>query len=337
MSSNNADDLDPIDLPKPDVILRSSDNLQFPTYSLLLSLSSPVFRTMFTLPQPVDSSPPDVPIVNVAEDGVILARLLAFCDPGKAPLLHDLPDIQATLVVATKYEMAGIVQRLETLLETSDAVKEEPVRVFAIAHCNGLDRLARMAAQYTLRFPISNRPYVPELELINATTLFRLQDFFFKCQKATRAIASQYSWITRDSFVWFRCNSNITCERHYEDVTISGGSMVVSARKWWTDFMREVREALGRRPCVATITDIDITNKALKRASMCHFCRERVFVEMKEFTDIYAAEISRVISEVRAYRLTNTTPTPTLMQLADTGEHGILGKTLSRSFLVPWS
>src|ERR1700684_4311687 len=129
MSSDNSQT---VDLPKPDVILRSSDNLQFPTYSLLLSLSSPVFRTMFTLPQPVESSPQEVPIINVSEDGVILARLLAFCDPGKAPLLHDLLDIQATLAVATKYEMTGIAQRLEGLLETSDAVKEEPVRVFAI-------------------------------------------------------------------------------------------------------------------------------------------------------------------------------------------------------------
>lgn len=41
----------PFDDPEADIILRSSDNVDFHVYKFLLSLVSPVFKSMFALPQ----------------------------------------------------------------------------------------------------------------------------------------------------------------------------------------------------------------------------------------------------------------------------------------------
>ncbi|ETW75378.1 hypothetical protein HETIRDRAFT_456000 [Heterobasidion irregulare TC 32-1] len=44
----------PFDEPHADVILRSSDNTDFRVYENILSLASPFFRELFSLPQPPD-------------------------------------------------------------------------------------------------------------------------------------------------------------------------------------------------------------------------------------------------------------------------------------------
>jgi hypothetical protein len=45
------DTVNPFDRPDADVILRSQDNVDFHTFKILLSLSSPLFNTMFSMPQ----------------------------------------------------------------------------------------------------------------------------------------------------------------------------------------------------------------------------------------------------------------------------------------------
>ncbi|KAJ7750603.1 hypothetical protein B0H16DRAFT_1318583 [Mycena metata] len=44
-----------------DAILRSSDDLDFPVHRAVLSLASPFFRDMFSIPQP--ESEPKIPVI----------------------------------------------------------------------------------------------------------------------------------------------------------------------------------------------------------------------------------------------------------------------------------
>ncbi|EEB95165.1 hypothetical protein MPER_05910, partial [Moniliophthora perniciosa FA553] len=64
--------------PKADVILRTSDGVDFMMYKTLLSLSSSFFDGMFSLPQPesVNTNQNGLPIVPIPESSAATEKLL---------------------------------------------------------------------------------------------------------------------------------------------------------------------------------------------------------------------------------------------------------------------
>ncbi|KAI6023597.1 hypothetical protein PISMIDRAFT_18795 [Pisolithus microcarpus 441] len=66
MTNSPARALPPFDHAKADVILRSSDGVDFRVFELFLSLASPFFETLFDLPQPSQAANADTEI----EDGL---------------------------------------------------------------------------------------------------------------------------------------------------------------------------------------------------------------------------------------------------------------------------
>ena len=71
----------PFDNPDADIILRSSDNVDFRMYKLDLRRCSPFFAAMFTLPQPLSSaeqSEDGIPVIPMSESAVLLRILLRF-------------------------------------------------------------------------------------------------------------------------------------------------------------------------------------------------------------------------------------------------------------------
>ncbi|KAI1781666.1 hypothetical protein LXA43DRAFT_1159819, partial [Ganoderma leucocontextum] len=80
----------PFDQRSADVTLRTSDSVQFHVHTLILPQASPVFATMFELPQPLampgsfpeSSEVPLIrPVIDVAEDSKALEPLLQLCYP----------------------------------------------------------------------------------------------------------------------------------------------------------------------------------------------------------------------------------------------------------------
>jgi len=95
----------------PDVILRSSDNVDFYVMKSFLAFSSPdVFGGMFTLPQAQLNipSPSGLHIVPVTEDSKTLRILLLYCyplDPHDEGNDSDVGDIARAVSAARKYAM----------------------------------------------------------------------------------------------------------------------------------------------------------------------------------------------------------------------------------------
>jgi len=58
------------DAPDTDAVLLSSDGKEFHVHRLILSLASPVFRGMFSLPQPTEPTS-QIPTIDVAESSDI--------------------------------------------------------------------------------------------------------------------------------------------------------------------------------------------------------------------------------------------------------------------------
>lgn len=103
----------PFDHAKADIILRSSDNIDFRVFKLFLSLASSFFESLFELPQPTETSEDQeikdgLAVVRVPENSKTLDLLLRFCYPctlAEDPKLEVLKDVVDVLEAARKYAL----------------------------------------------------------------------------------------------------------------------------------------------------------------------------------------------------------------------------------------
>jgi hypothetical protein len=74
--------LELFDVPDANLIIRSSDFVDFRVHKPVLAMASPVFKDLFTLPQPSDSeSDDDLPVVKLPEDSELLHSLVSIIYP----------------------------------------------------------------------------------------------------------------------------------------------------------------------------------------------------------------------------------------------------------------
>ena len=114
----------PFDHAKADIILRSSDNIDFRIFRLFLSLASPFFETLFDIPQPAEENGDQelkdgLPVISVAEHSKTLDALLRFCYPctlADDPKLEVLQDAMDILEAARKYSLDVIEKKARKAL-----------------------------------------------------------------------------------------------------------------------------------------------------------------------------------------------------------------------------
>ncbi|KZP19336.1 hypothetical protein FIBSPDRAFT_744018, partial [Athelia psychrophila] len=146
----------PFDDPKADVILRSSDNVDFRCHKLLLSLASAFFEGMFLLPQPSaegdDAKKDGLHVVPMEERALVLETILRLCHPSSIglPPVMDLGDIKSLFDAARKYAMEEAEKIIRSTLVSAPFLEKKPLRVYVIACVLRLTSEARIAAAATL-------------------------------------------------------------------------------------------------------------------------------------------------------------------------------------------
>jgi hypothetical protein len=74
--------LELFDVPDANLIIRSSDSVDFRVHKPVLAVASPVFKDLLSLPQPSDSeSDDDLPVVQLPEDSELLQSLISIIYP----------------------------------------------------------------------------------------------------------------------------------------------------------------------------------------------------------------------------------------------------------------
>ncbi|EIW58214.1 uncharacterized protein TRAVEDRAFT_124691, partial [Trametes versicolor FP-101664 SS1] len=136
----------PFDKPCADIVLRTCDRVDFRVRRHILIEASPVFDSMFLLPQPqADAESPHAPIVDLAEDSGTIETLLRICYPIRNPPLgQPLDAIETMLRAAMKYEMESPVSVLTDHLLT--LAERMPLAVWAVACRLHLEDVAKLAA-----------------------------------------------------------------------------------------------------------------------------------------------------------------------------------------------
>ncbi|KAF8262692.1 hypothetical protein EI94DRAFT_1743016, partial [Lactarius quietus] len=179
----------PLSLPKgmdvslADVIVRSSDHVDFRVHKSILACSSPVFNDMFSLPQPSDDEAVDgLQIVELTEDSELVRALITalYPIPSELPTSHDR--ILALLSAAQKYDMGPVQSSIRaevcrkrgslfTLNET------QVFRAYAMASRWKLIPEMKMAAHLSLDHPMTFDSLGDELRLFEGWALRALLKF----------------------------------------------------------------------------------------------------------------------------------------------------------------
>ena len=286
----------PFDEANADVILRTSDNVDFRVFKIFLSFSSPLFRTMFELPQAegnIGETKGGLPITLVSEHSTVLKRLLLFCLPLDIEVYDDIKDIQSLLEVAIKYTVNRAVEKAKEWLMLPRFLEAEPLRVFAIACRYGLQEEALTAARLTWNRPLADENIGQELDYTFGTQLFRLLQYQRHCIQAVRSLATDFVWIKETTFCWFNCDA-CSCTAGLV------GPNRVSRRYscWWDTRMREVARALKNCPWEHVKPDELLKPNIRDTQMKCHFCALNSINDLQVFSRLFQSQIEVAIRKV---------------------------------------
>ncbi|KAI6001105.1 hypothetical protein F5J12DRAFT_894724 [Pisolithus orientalis] len=302
----------PFDHEKADVILRSSDNVDFRVFKLFLSLASPFFETLFDLPQPSEEMSTDVeikdglPVIPVSEDGKTLEPLLRFCYPctlADDPPLDDFRDVINVLEAAKKYSLDAIARTICKSLFLPKILERDSLRCFAIACRARMQDECILAAKYSLREPLIPT-WFEEIELITCTELLSLLTYHKKCGDAVQALKADFSWFTAAYPQWTAApwmvamesnGNNCACARSTSKRFTPGG---YTSAQWWEAFMDSTFLDLRDRPCVETIREnVEKAIQAVRQRN-CRYCSAAAPGGMRDFGALFINKAEELIAKV---------------------------------------
>ncbi|KAF8347925.1 hypothetical protein F5887DRAFT_954760 [Amanita rubescens] len=184
-TSTNRDAPKPFDFQaKADIILRSSDAVDFYVSRPLLQLISPIFDKLFSNTEGSDSKN-GLRVVHITDHSRAFYHfLLALHHCMDKPPVEDPGLIADICEAARKYAIPAIEARMKEQLTTSSSLVENPLGVYAIATALGWADVAKVAAKNTLNSPLEEAiTYVPELWCITGGDLDRLINYRTRCAK----------------------------------------------------------------------------------------------------------------------------------------------------------
>ena len=166
-----------------DIILRAGQDPNskhdFCVHKFILSLASPVFKDMFTFPQPPDQNrveKPDISIIDVLDPPKVLDAILRFIYPGvEPPEIPDLPTLSALLSTADKYNITSIYPVLKGTLKTF--LPRHPFGAYVVACRFGFVAEAKEAAKVSNTQSIVYHGLDEEVRHISSDDILRFSRF----------------------------------------------------------------------------------------------------------------------------------------------------------------
>ncbi|EIN03881.1 hypothetical protein PUNSTDRAFT_146848 [Punctularia strigosozonata HHB-11173 SS5] len=261
-----------------DAILQSCDSIRFYVYKAILSLTSPFFRDMFTLPQSEDVNK-ETPVVCMAEHSTVLHDLLSLCYPPhttKLAFTEDIGRLRDVLSVAQKFDMQTIISILQDHLSRHAQI--DPGGVYAVGRSLGIQDLSEEAAKLSLRLIIEEVEGSPYWRYVLAAEYRRLRRYHFAC-----GVAGQYVAMVQGVPSWYSLGS----ERWL-------GCCVYPAA-----YMSDRRMMLRDRPGDPAITSFEqfLRHAASQTDGLCRRCSSDLD-KMQVFCNDFGTEIHRRIDEV---------------------------------------
>jgi BTB/POZ domain len=200
-----------LEVPDPNLIMQSSDLVNFRIHKQVLAVASPFFRDLLSLPQPSDSESVDgIPVVKFPEDAELLNSLVSMLYPVRPVIPDSYDKVLYLLAVCQKYDMDQVQSaiRAEVHRGTFPAPSgSEVFGAYAIASDKGLIPEMENAARLTLDHPMTFEIIGEGLRLFQGSALRDLVRFRKACRDSL--VSCLKSFLEADapgpSSIWVGC------------------------------------------------------------------------------------------------------------------------------------
>lgn len=176
-------------LPGADVILRASGGKELHAHKLVLSLASPVFENMFSIPQPATESS-QLPIIDVNDSPETLEQFLRVIYPVPNPPIHNVELLASLLRLADKYDVKAIFSAHKIYFPTISAGLL-PVHEYAILCVSGREKEAEAAARRVPFASLTSLDSSTLLDLMTTVQYHRLASFMVTRDQRMRQILNR--------------------------------------------------------------------------------------------------------------------------------------------------
>ena len=198
-----------LNVPDANIIIRSSDEVNFRVHKTLLSLASPVFKRLLS-PQPYDGEFEDgLPVLHLSEDAGLVNSLVSLLYPVAPVIPGSYEKVFALLAACRKYHMSSIQSyiRAEVKRGTFPApVGVEAFRAYAIASSLGLVPEKESAARLTLGHPMTFESLGDALRSFKGPVLRDLVRYRKRCRDNLVMCLDSFVDDRSRCKIWERCN-----------------------------------------------------------------------------------------------------------------------------------
>ncbi|TFY50176.1 hypothetical protein EVG20_g11674 [Dentipellis fragilis] len=286
-----------------DVILQSSDGIQFRLYKLILKMASPIFADMFSLPQSPravegdDQLELEVPIVVMLEDAKTLTIMLDLCFPGPLPPLNSLDDAKIAIAVMKKFQLEFSEDYVKGKL--MENTLGNPERVFAIGWQHEWKDIVISAAKASLRQPLLTGAIVAEFANIPATAAWQLLTYQRACSGSCMVLARFWqTWMTRENAPspLLVESGGCRCVRLGLCTKYPAGQPNFILSSWGVTYMDSACDTLQHTPYPSSITSLAFLAPILMEAGLCDVCKDTACHALEVFGHHFAEQLENAIS-----------------------------------------
>ena len=206
---------EPLDVIDANLIIQSSDLVNFRVHKAVLAMSSRFFEDLLSLPQPLDSETIDgLPVVRLPEDAELLRNLVSMLYP-----VHQVPPktydkVLYLLAACQKYDMVPVKSSIRAEVDRGSfpaPVGTEAFGAYAIASSKGLIPEMKNAARLTLDSPMTFETIGEDLRLFDGWALRQLARI--RKRRRDNVVACLESFINVQtpgpSRIWVGCPDNM--------------------------------------------------------------------------------------------------------------------------------
>ena len=270
-------------MPNADIILRSSDTVDFHINRSVLVASSPFFRDIFSLPQPPNDATPDVhPVVDLSEDAETLKSLVSMLYPVVPDIPHHSNGILNLLAATTKYDMDAVQSSIRMEVSRRGLLSPPLINsfhVYAIAYRKGLAPEMATAARDTLGLPLTFDTLGYSLRSFEGGALRDLADFRLRSMGNFSSTLKAFSRrLNGPSKIWVGCPAAI------------GGKNTRRLPPWLRSLRSE--PVLASRFTETIPTSAQLRGEYMKalqghvKEKDCHFCMKVHTLEGEKYCEI---------------------------------------------------
>jgi hypothetical protein len=237
-----------LDVPDANLVIQSSDLVNFHVHKSVLAMASPVFRDIFSLRQPLGSESVDGrPVVKLTEDAELLNSLFSMLYPVRLVVPNSYEKLLYLLAACQKYDMDQVQSILRAEVNRGGSpspVGTEAFRAYAIASGKRLIPEMEIAARLTLDHPMTFETLGEGLRLFEGSALQDLARFRKRCRDKLVTCLQSFLDLSKPPFnIWTPCTN--AYDGNYSYLSLAGSQSQIrrsqngNTAPWLTAFFKQ--------------------------------------------------------------------------------------------------